>query len=167
MAECGSRQSSRRLEKTVISVRCIRTGSGLNRSRKGPFGVIHMIIINRERSTPIRTPHGSEIRPLIDRTTSQITQCSLAEEILPPDCAVIPHHHRELEEIYYITSGCGVMTVGDESCEVVSGDAVYVPRGLKHSLANTGSEPIRLLLVCGPAFFYEDQVFESDGIEQG
>ncbi len=121
-----------------------------------------MIIINRERSTAIRTPHGSEIRPLIDRTTSEITQCSLAEEILPPGCAVAPHHHRELEEIYYITSGRGVMTVGDESREVVSGDAVYVPRGLKHSLANTGSEPIRLLLVCGPAFSYEDQVFESD-----
>jgi mannose-6-phosphate isomerase-like protein (cupin superfamily) len=119
-----------------------------------------MIIINRERSIPIRTPHGSEIRPLIDRTTSQITQCSLAEEILPPDCAVTPHHHRELEEIYYITSGRGMMTVGDDSREVVSGDAVYVPRGQKHSLRNTGSEPIRLLLVCGPAFFYEDQVFE-------
>ena len=122
-----------------------------------------MIIINREHSIPIRTPHGSEIRPLIDRTTSRITQCSLAEETLPPDCAVTPHHHRELEEIYYITSGRGVMTVGDETREVVSGDAVYVPRGQKHSLRNTGPEPIRLLLVCGPAFFYEDQVFESDG----
>ena len=129
-----------------------------------PFLGKTMIIINRERSIPIRTPHGSEIRPLIDRTTSRITQCSLAEEILPPDCAVTPHHHRELEEIYYITSGRGVMTVGDESREVVSGDAVYVPRGLKHSLANTGSEPIRLLLVCGPAFFYEDQVFEDQAI---
>jgi len=135
---------------------------GLHRVTTAYLGVKTMIIIKRERSTPIRTPHGSEIRPLIDRTTSQITQCSLAEEILPPDCAVIPHHHRELEEIYYITSGRGVMTVGDESCEVVSGDAVYVPRGQKHSLANTGSEPIRLLLVCGPAFFYEDQVFEDD-----
>ena len=121
-----------------------------------------MIIVNRERSNAIRTPHGSEIRPLIDRTTSEITQCSLAEEILPPGCAVTPHHHRELEEIYYITSGRGVMTVGDESREVVAGEAIFVPRGLKHSLENTGSEPITLLLVCGPAFFYEDQVFESD-----
>ena len=119
-----------------------------------------MIIINRESSAVIRTPHGSQIRPLIDRTTSDITQCSLAEEILPPGCAVIPHHHRELEEIYYITSGNGVMTVGDESRDVFAGDAIYVPRGLKHSLHNTGSEPIRLLLVCGPGFLYEDQVFD-------
>ena len=120
-----------------------------------------MIVINRELSAAIKTPHGSEIRPLIDRTTSEISRCSLAEELLPPGCAVTPHYHRELEEIYYITSGRGLMTVGDESREVAAGDAVYVPRGLKHSLANTGSEPIRLLLVCGPAFFYEDAVFES------
>ena len=119
-----------------------------------------MVIINRERSATIRTPHGSEIRPLIDRTTSEIAQCSLAEEILPPGCAVTPHYHRELEEIYYITSGVGGMTVGEESRDVVAGDAIYVPRGLKHSLHNTGPEPIRLLLVCGPAFFYEDQVFD-------
>jgi mannose-6-phosphate isomerase-like protein (cupin superfamily) len=52
------------------------------------------------------------------------------------------------------------MTVGDESRDVFAGDAIYVPRGLKHSLHNTGSEPIRLLLVCGPAFLYEDQVFD-------
>ena len=125
-----------------------------------------MIVINRERSATIKTRHGSEIRPLIDRSTSEIVQCSLAEEILPPGCAVTPHHHRELEEIYYLISGNGVMTVGNESQEVGAGDAVYVPRGQRHTLKNTGSQPIRLLLVCGPAFSYEDEVLEIDS-EQG
>ena len=120
-----------------------------------------MIVVNREHANVINTPHGSGIRPLIDRTTSAITQCSLAEEILPPGCAVTPHHHREIEEIYYLVSGRGLMTVGDETREVSAGDAIYVPRDHRHSLSNTGSEPIRLILVCGPAFFYEDQVFED------
>ena len=120
-----------------------------------------MIVVNRERATVITTPHGSGIRPLIDRTTSAITQCSLAEETLPPGCAVTPHHHREIEEIYYVVSGQGLMTVGDETREVNAGDAIYVPRNHQHSLNNTGSEPIRLILVCGPAFFYEDQVFKD------
>ena len=120
-----------------------------------------MIIVNRKRASVIKTPHGSELRPLIDRTTSEITQCSLAEEILPPGSAVTPHHHRELEEIYYILSGSGRMTVGEESNTVAAGDAVYVPRGHRHTLKNTGDEPIRLLVVCGPAFFYEDEIAES------
>jgi len=120
-----------------------------------------MIVVNRNRAEVINTPHGSEIRPLIDRTTSGVAQCSLAEETLPPGCAVTPHHHLEIEEIYYLISGRGLMTVGDETSEVNAGDAIYVPRGRRHTLRNTGSEPIKLILVCGPAFFYEDQVFED------
>jgi mannose-6-phosphate isomerase-like protein (cupin superfamily) len=120
-----------------------------------------MIVVNRNQAGVIRTPHGSEIRPLIDRTTSGITNCSLAEETLPPGCAVTPHYHREIEEVYYVVSGSGEMTVGDETRQVATGDAVYVPRGRRHSIANNGTEPIKLILVCGPAFFYEDQVFED------
>ena len=116
-----------------------------------------MIIVNRTEAKVIKTAHGSELRPLIDRTTSEITQCSLAEEVLPPGKAVTPHHHIELEEIYYILSGKGLMSVGTEFREVSSGDAIYVPRGARHTLENTGEEPIRLLVACGPAFYYEDE----------
>jgi mannose-6-phosphate isomerase-like protein (cupin superfamily) len=121
-----------------------------------------MIVLNRDSAIAISTHHGSEIRPLIDRTTSGITRCSLAEEVLPPGCAVPPHYHRELEEIYYVLSGSGVMTVGEETREVGAGDAVYVPRGARHTLKNTGSKEIKLLLVCGPAFFYEDEIVEHN-----
>jgi len=107
----------------------------------------------------VATPQGSQIRPLIDRTTSGITACSLAEEILPPGRAVTPHRHRQIEEIYYIVSGAGVMTVGAERREVGPGDAIYT-RETRHTLENTGDTPIRLLLVCGPAFFHEDSVFD-------
>jgi len=118
-----------------------------------------MIVVNRDRAAIINTPHGSEIRPLIDRTTSTITRCSLAEEVLPPGCAVTPHHHRETEEIYYVVSGRGTMTVGSDIRAVQQGDAIYIPIGQTHTLNNTGVEPIRLILVCGPAFSYEDQIF--------
>src|SRR5262245_65526182 len=101
-----------------------------------------MIVINRNQANIVRTPHNSEIRPLIDRTTSPITQCSLAEEMLSPGCAVTPHHHRDLEEIYYIVSGEGLMTVGESTRQVGAGEAVYVPRGQRHSLETTGSETI-------------------------
>lgn len=122
-----------------------------------------MIIVNRQRAAVINTPHGSEIRPLIDRTTASITRCSLAEEILLPGQTVTPHRHREIEEVYYIVEGRGVMTVGDEQREIAAGDAVFIPRGHRHTLANTGTEPIKLLLVCGPAFFYEDEVLDQQG----
>lgn len=115
-----------------------------------------MIIVNRQRAAVINTPHGSEIRPLIDRTTSDIERCSLAEEVLPVGAVVGRHHHTETEEVYYILHGTGRMTVGDEVREVAAGDAIYIPPRSVHSLENTGPEPITLLLVCGPAYSYAD-----------
>lgn len=119
-----------------------------------------MFVVNRREAAVINSRPGSELRPLIDRTTSPITQCSLAEETLQPGCSVTPHHHRDLEEIYYVLSGEGLMSVGSERCRVAAGDAVYIPRGERHTLENTGTEPIRLIVVCGPAFYYEDQIIE-------
>ena len=115
-----------------------------------------MLIVNREQTKILHTPHGSQIRPLIDRTTSPITQCSLAEEMLPPGHSVTPHHHEVLEEIYYIMTSTGEMTVGEETRAVGAGDAIYIPTGQRHTLTNTGAEPMRIVLVCGPAFYCAD-----------
>ena len=120
-----------------------------------------MLIHNRKDSKILYTPQGSEIRPLIDRTVSAISQCSLAEEILPPGKTVPRHHHEVLEEIYYILSGSGEMTVGEETREVGVGDAIFIPKNNVHSLTNTGDEEMKLLLVCGPAFYFEDHLFEK------
>lgn len=116
----------------------------------------HMLIVKRGQAAVIKTPHGSEIRPLIDRTTSAVELCSLAEEVLPPGARVGRHHHIETEEIYYVLGGRGSMTVGDESREVSAGDAVFIPRGFTHTLENNGTEPMTILLVCGPAYSQTD-----------
>ena len=50
------------------------------------------------------------------------------------------------------------MTVGAETREVEAGDAVFIPRGHTHTLVNTGVEPMTILLVCGPAYSYEDHL---------
>ncbi|HEX8847209.1 MAG TPA: cupin domain-containing protein [Pyrinomonadaceae bacterium] len=115
-----------------------------------------MIIVNRRHAAVINTPHHSEIRPLIDRTTSNIERCSLAEEVLPVGAKVGRHYHVETEEIYYILEGTGRMTVGEESREVAPGDAVFIPRGSAHTLENSGQVPMKILLVCGPAYSYAD-----------
>ncbi len=120
-----------------------------------------MIVVNRDRAAVINTPHGSEIRPLIDRTTSAIELCSLAEETLPAGRSVTRHHHLRTEEIYYVLKGAGRMTVGTQTREVSAGDCIFIPRGFVHTLENTGGEPMTILLVCGPAYSVEDHHAEK------
>lgn len=119
-----------------------------------------MIVNNRQNAKILNTPHGSEIRPLVDRTNSNIELCSLAEEILPVGKEVRRHHHLQTEEIYYILEGEGLMTVGDETRNVKAGDAIFIPRTNTHTLKNTGSEDMKLLLICGPAYSVADHLIE-------
>lgn len=115
-----------------------------------------MKIVNRHQAAVVNTPHNSVIRPLIDRTTSGVKLCSLAEEVLPPGAAVIPHYHLETEEIYYILSGTGAMRINSETRDVSAGDSIYIPRRAVHSIENTGSQPMTLLLICGAAYSIND-----------
>lgn len=119
-----------------------------------------MLIVNLEDAAVIETPHGSQLRPLIDRTTTRVSQCSLAEETLPPGSTVPRHYHEVIEEIYFIVSGTGRMKLGDEERTVRAGDAIYIPRLTPHELTNSGSQPMRIMLVCGPAYLHEDHKVE-------
>jgi quercetin dioxygenase-like cupin family protein len=47
--------------------------------------------------------------------------------------AVFPHTH-PTHEFYYVLSGRGTMTVGDETSEIRQGDLVYIPPDMVHSL---------------------------------
>ena len=100
------------------------------------------------------TKDGSEIRELLAYRNSNIRAQSLAEARLPMGGATQEHYHINTEEIYYITHGQGRMCIEGEMREVKIGDAIAIPPGLKHKIWNTGSETLRLLCCCAPA--YED-----------
>ena len=54
-----------------------------------------------------------------------------------------------LEEIYCVQEGEGVMWVADENVPVRAGDVVMVPEGVHHGFRNTGSIPLKLLIMWG------------------
>lgn len=62
------------------------------------------------------------------------------------------HSHPEAEQVYVIVAGTGLMRVGDEQQEVVPGTLAFVPRGAKHAIRNTGSEPLVYVSATSPPF---------------
>ena len=113
-----------------------------------------MEVVNRNSSTPFITKDGSEIRSILDRTSSSAANQSLAEATLPPGAATEPHRHPRTEEIYYILEGEGLMRLGDESCRVGLGDAIAIPPGTLHQIVNDGAAILKFLCCCAPC--YED-----------
>lgn len=104
------------------------------------------------------TKDGSEIRELLAHRNSCIRNQSLAEARLAPGAATTPHYHPVTEEIYYVLSGRGRMRIGRDTREVGPGDAIAIPPGAIHALANVGSQTLTFLCCCAPAYEHADTV---------
>jgi len=104
------------------------------------------------------TKDGSHIRELLAYRNSVIRNQSLAEARLPAGGSTKEHYHKRTEEIYYITHGSGRIRIDDQERDLKTGHAVAIPPGSKHKLWNTGTETLRLLCCCAPAYEDSDTV---------
>ena len=143
-------------------VECGRGGAG----SAGPLNVwrenrVNMDIVNQRDTVPFTTVDGSTIRELLAHRNSSIGQQSLAEARLGVGCATVPHHHAVTEEIYYIISGTGDMTLGDESRPVSPGDAIAIPPGMRHTIRNTGPAELVFLCTCAPGYEHADTFLDT------
>jgi mannose-6-phosphate isomerase-like protein (cupin superfamily) len=113
-----------------------------------------MIVRNLEDKEVLDTTylaHGGAIAQMVldRRVLKEIG--FLACATLEKGKAIEPHVD-PMEEIYFIMSGEGEMTVGQETRHVVPGDAIWIPAGSTHSLLNTGQDVCFILVVASPAW---------------
>jgi mannose-6-phosphate isomerase-like protein (cupin superfamily) len=110
---------------------------------------------------PYVTKDGSQIRELMHPSVHCNRNQSLAEATVPARAQTVLHVHKVTEEIYHITSGTGMMTLGGEKFAVAAGDTVCIMPGTAHCISNTGDAPLRILCACSPAYSHDDtQLFE-------
>ena len=121
-----------------------------------------MEVMNLANVGAFITKDRSEIRELLSRRNSSIRNQSLAEATLPVGGATQEHYHVRTEEIYYITHGSGRIRIEGEIRDVVAGDAIAITPGKKHKLWNSGTEPLRLLCCCAPAYEHADTIITED-----
>ena len=108
------------------------------------------------------TKDGSLIRELMHPSHHPARQQSLAEARVAPGQTTTLHRHRESEELYHITQGRGLMTLGDDRFPVESGDTVCIPPGTAHCIQNTGMDELVLLCCCAPAYAHDDTEILQD-----
>lgn len=102
------------------------------------------------------TKDGSEIRELMHPAVHGNRRQSLAEATLAPGARTHLHRHAQTEELYHVTAGSGLMTLGDARFKVSPGDTVLIAPGTPHCIEATGAEPLRILCCCSPAYAHED-----------
>jgi mannose-6-phosphate isomerase-like protein (cupin superfamily) len=90
--------------------------------------------------------HGGGIARMVLTSSFLKSMEFFAYAVVPPGNE-LEEHIDPVEEIYFILYGGGLMQVGEDAQEVKAGDAVWIPAGDSHSLKNTGSETIAIIVV--------------------
>ena len=102
------------------------------------------------------TKDSSVIRELLHPDHHGNQHQSLAEATVSPGSKTQLHRHYQTEELYHITAGQGLMTLGDAEFPVTVGDTVAIAPGTPHCITNAGSDDLRLLCCCSPAYRHDD-----------
>ena len=101
---------------------------------------------------PFITKDGSEIRELMHPTVHGNSRQSLAEATVAVGSETQKHKHNQTEELYYITQGTGMMSLGEQQFEVRSGDTICIEPGTIHNIKNAGDVPLKILCCCSPPY---------------
>ena len=62
------------------------------------------------------------------------------------------HNHETQEEVYYCVSGNGTVWYGEDKKEtpIGPGVALWIPKGVEHSVKNTGNEQLEIAFFLAP-----------------
>ncbi len=71
----------------------------------------------------------------------------LSEITLPPGASIGEHRHDSETEYYLIQEGTGVVVDNGAETPVGPGDCVVTGDGASHSIANTGTAPLKFIAV--------------------
>lgn len=61
-----------------------------------------------------------------------------------------PHTHPTTDEAFYLASGEATFLLGDRELTMKSGSLVFVPRGVVHTVWNSGSDPVHGVILISP-----------------
>ena len=64
----------------------------------------------------------------------------LGEQTFPKGGTTSLHIHDQGDELFYVVSGRGTATLGNQTEEIGPGDVIFVPRGAAHAVSNPSND---------------------------
>ena len=90
---------------------------------------------------PVELPGGSWSRMLVTGARVDGNASSLGYSVFTPGTVLTPVKH-ETEEVAYVVAGSGELRLDGETVPFREGDAVHIPAGTWHAVANSGETDV-------------------------
>jgi mannose-6-phosphate isomerase-like protein (cupin superfamily) len=138
------------VELEVVSVRCPEDEDsevGVEAVTREPLDTKPLRTVREGDQKSI--PTGDRTFKLLINQETGASRVTQFVGVIPPGRA--PMHHHTYEEAIYILEGEGRVWTEAGGAQFGAGASIYLPRGVTHSLENTGATNIRLLGVFHPS----------------
>lgn len=117
--------------------------------------------IRKSKDVPLRLVencHGGEGTLLCRNLLADLGSTRfrlLHSDMIPAGVSIGRHEHLKNEEIYYLLSGRGILTLDDRRWEMDAGDVSLCPKGHSHAFEATEDS---VLLVIATAFEKQEEI---------
>jgi len=95
-------------------------------------------------------PYRRRLKCLISPALQDVKHVGIGMVVLPPGSKSTPHPHESEEETWYVVSGRGKITIGEETAAIKPDTVVVAPPGKTHAIDNDGDEPLKMLWIFTP-----------------
>jgi mannose-6-phosphate isomerase-like protein (cupin superfamily) len=110
-------------------------------------------------SRPMEPGRGEQIRLINPSLGTEKVDVHL-NRLVPGGPRGKVHHHTNADNVYIVKCGEGTLTVEDKTYLIRENDVVYIPAGMKHSLANLSKDVFEIFEIYAPSGKHFD--FVSD-----
>jgi mannose-6-phosphate isomerase-like protein (cupin superfamily) len=112
--------------------------------------VFKIMQLNECPRTPMPAGRGEQIK-LIDTSLGTDKVDLHLNRLIPGGERGKAHHHSEADNIYIVRRGEGTLVVEGRTHVIRTDDVVYIPAGMRHSLANRSAEMLEIYEIYAPA----------------
>jgi mannose-6-phosphate isomerase-like protein (cupin superfamily) len=119
--------------------------------------MLHIVNLPSLKRFPLEEQHGKDVLYQIFfedysefdavKPDSMKGFTSFSRVLLKPGTTNEMHVHYDQEQVYFVTQGGGIITVGDEEGEVKAGDVVFLPANIPHGFVNNTDKQTILLMI--------------------
>lgn len=142
----------------------VDTPDGLLVSKKGESQKVREIVKQiRQRGLAQATEHQFEVRPwggfevLVDSNSHKVKTIRVES-----GAQLSYQSHEKRSEHWVVVKGESEVTLDGEQKVIRAGESIYIPKGIKHRIKNTGSEMLVFIEVQTGDYFGEDDVVRYD-----